>query len=428
MIYLEISLVLVLISLNGLLAMSELAIVSARTARLKAMARKEVKGAAAALALMETPGRFLSTVQIGITLVGVLSGAYSGATLGDRFSEWLIAKGVAQDWAYIIGVGLIVTVITYLSLIIGELVPKQIALRNPEAIAVRVAAPMKFLARIAAPLVWVLDVSGALVLRMLGKHQQSGQSITEEEIKLLVMEAEQAGVLETAERSMITGVLRLADRPVSVVMTPRGEVDTINLQDPPDKIISELVKSPHSRLPVYDGNPDEILGILWSKDFIGNSMDDPRKLVRQAPIIPATADVLDAVEILRRSDIHMGLVHDEYGSFEGVLTSADILESIVGAFRTEEGAPEPGIVTRGDGSLLISGWLPFDEFAERLSLQTTTSHSAQTAAGFVIHLLGRLPKTGDSVATEDYSFEVVDMDGRRIDKILATRLRKTDEN
>lgn len=422
MIYIEISLVLILVTLNGMLSMSELAIVSSRPSRLKAMARKRVKGAAVALALMERPGRFLSTVQIGITLVGVLSGAYSGATLGGRFSQWLITKGVAPEWSYIIGVGIIVTIITYLSLIIGELVPKQLALRNPEAIAVRVAGPMKILSRIAAPLVWALDISSALVLRILGKHQKSEHSVTEEEIKILLMEAEQAGVLETAERSMITGVLRLADRPVSVVMTPRGEVDTINLQDPADKIIADLMTSPHSRLPVHDGNPDEILGILWSKDFIGNHHESPRKLVRQAPIIPDTADVLDAVEILRRSDIHMGLVHDEYGSFEGVLTSADILESIVGAFRTEEGAPEPGIVVRADGSLLVSGWLPVDEFTERLGVHVAATPSAQTAAGFVIHLLGKLPKTGDVIEAEEHRFEVVDMDGRRIDKILVTRL------
>ncbi len=426
MVYIEIFFVLILIVLNGVLAMSELAIVSSRRARLKTMANRRIGGARRALALAEAPGRFLSTVQIGITLVGVLSGAFSGATLGDRFSNWLMDNGMSANMSYVVGVGVIVTAITYLSLIIGELVPKQIALRNPEAIAVRVAPAMMLLSRIAAPVVWVLDHSGNVVLRLLGHRPGSESAVTEEEIKLLVMEAERAGVLESAERNMITSVLRLGDRPVRVAMTPRGEVDMINLRDKTNKIIADVLKSPHSRLPAHEGNPDDLLGILWVKDLIGrgleNSEIDIRALLRQAPVIPDAADMLDALEILRKSDIHMGLVHDEYGSFEGVITSADILESIVGAFRVEAGAPEPGIVTREDGSLLISGWLPLDEFAERLGLHLEKRPPAETAAGFVIHAFGALPKVGDATTSHGYRFEVVDLDGRRIDKILATRL------
>ncbi|MBW7835787.1 MAG: HlyC/CorC family transporter [Sphingomonadales bacterium] len=426
MIYFEIALVFLLIVLNGVLAMSELAIVSSRRARLKTMANQRIGGARRALALAEAPGRFLSTVQIGITLVGVLSGAFSGATLGDRFSNWLMDNGMSANMAYVVGVGVIVTAITYLSLIIGELVPKQIALRNPEAIAVRVAPAMMLLSRIAAPVVWVLDHSGNFVLRLLGRRPGSESAVTEEEIKLLVMEAERAGVLESAERNMITSVLRLGDRPVRVAMTPRGDVDMINVRDKTDKIIADVRKSPHSRLPAHEGNPDDLLGILWVKDLIGRGLADSevdiRALLRQAPVIPDAADMLDALEILRKSDIHMGLVHDEYGSFEGVITSADILESIVGAFRAEAGMPEPGIVTREDGSLLISGWLPLDEFAERLGLPLEKRPPAETAAGFVIHAFGVLPKVGDAITSHGYRFEVVDLDGRRIDKILATRL------
>lgn len=425
MVYLELLLVFILTLINGSLAMSELAVVSSRPARLKSMAERGVSGANRALALAADPGRFLSSVQIGITLVGVLSGAVSGATLGERLSGWLVTQGVPYNWAGIIGVGVVVTGITYLSLIIGELVPKQLALKNPERIACTVAPAMMWIARIAAPIVWVLDRSGRLVLTLLGQAAESEQRVTDEEIRTIVAEAENAGVLEPGERDMIAGVMRLGDRPVRQVMTPRFEIDMVDLSEKPAEIMRLIRESQHSRFPVHEGNPDEVTGILWVKDVFdaGRSpkIAELRSLVKHAPIIPETMDALDVVETLKKSSVHMGLVHDEYGHFQGIVTSSDILEAIVGSFATEEGAPEPAVVTREDGSMLIAGWMQADELAETLGLVLPESRSYDTAAGFLIDAFGRLPEVGDHIIVHNWRFEVVDLDGRRIDKILASR-------
>ncbi|MDP3896047.1 MAG: hemolysin family protein [Mesorhizobium sp.] len=425
MLYLEILLVLVLTILNGLLAMAELAVVSARPARLKGMAERGIKGATKALSLAADPGRFLSSVQIGITLVGILSGAVSGATLGNRLSEWLIAEGMPSRWAYVAGVGLVVTAITYVSLIVGELVPKQLALKNPERIAVAVAPAMMLIARVAAPIVWVLDRSGRLILAILGANAESDQRVTDEEIRTIVAEAEHAGVLEPGEREMIAGVMRLGDRPVRQVMTPRFDVDSVDFSDSPAEIMTFIRESEHSRFPVHEGNPDEVVGILWVKDVLDAGRNpkiaDLRQLVRLAPIIPDTMDALDVVDILKGSAVHMGLVHDEYGHFQGVVTSLDILEAIVGSFSTDEGAPEPAIVKREDGSLLIAGWMQADELAEALGLVLPETRSYDTVAGFLIEAFGRLPAVSDHLLIQNWRFEIVDLDGRRIDKILASR-------
>ena len=414
MLYLELLLVFVLTLLNGLLAMSELAVVSSRPARLKGMADRGVSGARRALTLAADPGKFLSSVQIGITLVGILSGAISGTTLGDRLSVWLIGQGMPSRWAYVAGVGLVVTGITYMSLIIGELVPKQLALKNPERIACTVAPLMWLIAKVAAPVVWVLDRSGKLVLMLLGQTAEGGQRVTDEEIRTIVAEAEHAGVLEPGEREMIAGVMRLGDRPVRQVMTPRFDVDVIDLSDSPARIIAEVRKSQHSRFPVHEGNPDEVIGILWVKDIldVGHTpkIAELRAMVRQA-----------AVEILKKSSVHMGLIHDEYGHFQGVVTSSDILEAIVGSFATEEGDPEPAIVKRDDGSLLIAGWMQADELAEALSLVIPENRNYDTAAGFLIEAFGQLPAVGDHILLQNWRFEVIDLDGRRVDKVLASR-------
>lgn len=425
MLYLELLLVFVLTLLNGLLAMSELAVVSSRPARLKGMADRGVSGARRALELAADPGKFLSSVQIGITLVGILSGAISGATLGDRLSEWFIGQGMPARWAYVAGVGLVVTGITYLSLIIGELVPKQLALKNPERIASMVAPLMWLIARVAAPVVWVLDRSGKLILMLLGQNAESDQRVTDEEIRSIVAEAEHAGVLEPGEREMIAGVMRLGDRPVRQVMTPRFDVDVIDLSDSPTQIIAQVRESQHSRFPVHEGNPDEVIGILWVKDILDAGHNpkttELRAMVRQAAIVPETMDALDVVEILKKSSVHMGLIHDEYGHFQGVVTSSDILEAIVGSFATEEGDPEPAIVKRDDGSLLIAGWMQADELAEALGLVIPENRNYDTAAGFLIEAFGHLPAVGDHILLQNWRFEVVDLDGRRVDKVLASR-------
>lgn len=423
MVFLEIGLVLLFTLVNGVLAMSELAVVSSRPARLQILEKSGVHGARLALKLGSNPGSFLSTVQIGITLVGVLSGAFSGATLGERLSLWLVSVGMSPFWASIVGVTLVVTLVTYLSLIIGELVPKRLALKNPERIACFVAPAMVLLSRVAWPLVFLLDASGRMVLWLLGQKAESEQRVTEEEIRTLVAEAESAGVIEPGERHMIAQVMRLGDRPVRSVMTPRVDVDMLNLADTTAKNLEIIVKSPHSRFPVHEGNPDEAIGIIWAKDLIGitdRKSANLRALVRQAPIIPAPVDALDVIYTLKRSTVHMGLVHDEYGNFLGIVTTADILEAIVGSFATEEGEAEEAIVTRSDGSLLVSGWMPVAELMEALALPLPKNRSYETAAGMLIDAFGKLPDVGEKTSIGNWHFEVLDLDGRRIDKLLAT--------
>ncbi len=429
MLLLELAIVVVLIVVNGLLSMSELAIVSSRPARLEILAQKRVRGAETALRLASDAGKFLSTVQIGITLVGVLSGAFSGTTLGQRLTERFVELGLSKSISDVLGIGLVVTVITYATLIVGELVPKQVALRDPEAVAVKVAPAMDFLARISLPLVTLLDISGKAVLTILGRSGEAEEKISEDEIHHVVREAESAGVLEPGEKEMIAGVMRLGDRPVGAVMTPRTDVDEIDLNDDPKVIREALAKSPHSRLPVTDGDRDRPIGILQAKDmlvaYLREEVPDFRALVREAPIIPASADARDVLAILKASAVHIGLVHDEYGAFEGVVTATDILEAIVGAFHSEEGPPEPAYVARADGSFLVAGWMPVDEFAELLSVPVPPHRGYHTVAGLVLQQSGTLPEVAYSFDLEGWRIEVVDLDGRRIDKILATKIKAT---
>jgi putative hemolysin len=426
MLYIELGIVVALVLVNGVLALAELAVVSSRRSRLRALVDRDVVGSRRALALASDPGRFLSTVQIGITLVGVLSGAFSGATLGLRFGEWFVQLGLPNGIAQTLGVGLVVTVITYFSLVIGELVPKQIALRNPEKIAVRVAPAMTAIARIAAPVVWLLDVSGRAVLRALGYEAQPEHRVTDEEIRTLIAEAESAGVIEPGERAMIAGVMRLGDRPVRAVMTPRREVDMIDLTADEDQIRRTIGESIHSRLPVHEGSPEEMVGVVHAKDlldvYLRGERPDIRARVRSAPNVPDTADALDVVDLIKGSPVHMALVHDEYGHFEGVVTNTDILGAIVGDFRTNEGPVELDAVQRDDGSWLIAGSMPVDEMAERLPIAVPPERSYHTAAGFVLSEFGYLPRVGESFDSQGWRFEVVDLDGRRIDKILARRI------
>ncbi|KAA5595916.1 hemolysin family protein [Blastochloris sulfoviridis] len=430
MLIIELGFVVALIVLNGLLAMSELAVVSSRPARLRMMAERGVAGAERALLLAADPGKFLSTVQIGITLVGVLSGAFSGATIGLRLTDALAELGVPRGVADALGVGIVVALITYGSLIIGELVPKQLALSNPEAMAARVAPAMNILARISSPVVALLDMSGKAVLRLLGHDSEIVERITEEEIKSLIAEAETAGVLEPGERQMIAAVMRLGDRPVRAVMTPRTEVDMIDLRDDIDTIRADIVASAHSRLPVHDGSPDGVLGVIQAKDlvdaYLAGKPLDLRALIREAPVIPDTADALAVVEMLGQTPLHIGLVHDEYGHFQGVVTNADILESIVGSLQSEAGGgpAEPDVVRREDGSYLISGTMPIDELSDLIGLPLPDSRDYHTLAGFLLDRFGHLPGVGEHVDANGWRFEVVDLDGRRIDKAMVSRVPK----
>jgi putative hemolysin len=420
----EILVVVVLTVINGVLAMSELAVVSSRPARLKVLSDQGSKGAATAIRLAENPGRFLSTVQIGITLVGVLSGAFSGATLGARLSEWLGTHGFSNNVADALGVGTVVVLITYLSLIVGELVPKQIALRDAERVASRVAPTMAILAKIAAPLVWLLDASGKLVLALLGQKGEPEETVTEEEVRTIIAEAENAGVLERDEREMISGVMRLADRSARALMTPRREVEVIDLSDTLDEIRAQIRSTRRNRLPVQDGEADSIIGIIEMKELFEALADDKvelRSLVREAPVVLDTTGALDVLRAIRATHVHMALVFDEYGHFEGIITSSDVLEAITGAFQDED-EEEPAIVTRADGSFLVAGWMQVDEFSHELGIHVPRDADYQTVAGFVLAEMNRLPNVGESFQKGHWRFEVVDLDGRRIDKLLVSRV------
>ncbi len=418
----EVLVLLALIVLNGALAMSELAIVSARPGRLKSLETKS-RGARMALRLAENPGKFLSTVQIGITAVGVLSGALSGATLGLRLEGWLIARGVEADLAATLGVGGVVLAITYFSLIIGELVPKQLALRNPEAVAIRVAPAMTLLAVIGAPIVWFLDWSGKTVLFLLGQRGASENRVTEEEVHVLLAEAHEGGVLETEEREMMAGVMRLSDRTASALMTPRHEVDMIPLNATGAEALSAIRRIVRPRMLVADADGNVVGIVLLAEAFQIVSRREPlniRALLHEVPVVSDRTEALDVLEVLQRSEHHMALVYDEYGHFEGIITTDDVLDAITGAVAASE-ADEPAMVTREDGSLLVAGWMPADEFCDRVGLPRAVAGDYDTVAGLVLHQLGNLPDLGAHFTVEGHRFEVIDLDGRRIDKVLVSQ-------
>ena len=419
----EILVILALIVLNGVLSMSELAIVSARPARLKPLESKS-RGARMALRLAENPGRFLSTVQIGITAVGVLSGALSGATLGHRLELWLMAQGVDAEWATTLGVGGVVVAITYVSLIVGELVPKQLALRDAEGIAIRMAPAMTFLSVVGAPLVWFLDRSGKALLWLLGQRGESENRVTEEEVHVLLAEAHEGGVLETEEREMITGVMRLSDRTARALMTPRHEVEMLPLDATGAEAVAAIRKVARPRMPIADAE-GEVIGIVLLSDAFQvvsrRETLDLKALVRDVPVVSDQADALDVLEILQKSEHHFALVYDEYGHFEGILTTGDVLEAITGAVAASD-TDEPAMVEREDGSYLVAGWMPVDEFCDRLGLPHEMAGEYDTVAGLVLHQLGQIPDLGAHFTAEDYRFEVIDLDGRRIDKVLVARV------
>ncbi|KAA9008759.1 hemolysin family protein [Histidinibacterium aquaticum] len=424
----EISIILALILLNGGLAMSELAVVSSRPARLRARANRGDRGAATALRLAENPGRFLSAVQIGITLVGILSGALSGATLGVRLSSVLPELGVPARLADEVGVGLVVIAITYLSLIVGELVPKQIALSNPEAVASRVASAMRVLERVAAPLVWVLDRSGRVVLALIGQSGRRSPSVSDEEIRMLIAEAEGAGVIEKAETEMITGVMRVADRTARGLMTPRVEVEIADASETRAEILDRFRRSRRSRLPLSKGGPDDIIGVLHSRDVLLSSADPfrPAELVLPVEVVHEALPATRVIERLKLSEGHMLVVYDEFGHFEGVITPMDVLGAIVGGFDETE-QDEPKVVERPDGSLLVAGWMPVDEFADRIGLELGDDLTFETVGGLVLDRAGELPQVGQRITVGGWRIEVVDLDGRRIDKLLVDRVPDPNE-
>ena len=421
--WIDVAIIGALIALNGVFAMSELAIVSARRPRLEAMARKGSNSARIAMELGADPGKLLSTVQIGISLIGVVAGAYSGASLGGPTGDRLAQLGLEPETAQTAGFILVIGVTTFVSLIIGELVPKQFALRAPEPIAAAMARPMVWLAQATAPLVWLLDRTSALIFRMIGLNRESQSQVTAEELHLIVAEASRSGLIEESERAIISGVVRLADRPVREVMTPRTEIDWIDVDADHDALLAVLRTLPHSRMPVAQGSVDSVIGVVQARDIVAKLVDgveiDLRALMKQPPIVPDQVDAMDALEALRRAEVPMALVHDEYGHLEGIVTPADLLAAIAGEFASDHDVDsDPPLVEREDGSLLVSGWLAADTLAEKIGLTLPEDRDYATVAGLALAEFKRLPTVGDHFALGGYRFEIVDMDGRKIDKML----------
>jgi putative hemolysin len=427
--WIDVIVILALIALNAVLAMSEMAIVSSREARLKAMARNGSSGAQCALDLSADPGRFLSTVQTGITLIAIVAGAYSGTSLGGPTAERLQLLGLEPDTARKVGFGIVIALVTYVSLVVGELVPKQLALRSPEPIAAIISRPMQWLSRASAPVVWVLDRTSALVFRMLGLNRESDKAVTAEELHLVVAEAQTAGVLEESERAIISGVVRLADRPVREVMTPRTDVDWIDISASGEVLREALKETPHSRIPVADGSVDNIVGVVQVRDLLEAMLDGKplnlSGLARSAPVIPDLMDAMDALAVLRSADVPLALVHDEYGHFDGIVTPGSIIAALAGAFRHDiEEGDEPDIVERDDGSYLLSGAASADILSDRLGIRLPPDRDFSTVAGFALEVLKHLPEVGEKFSHDRWTFEIVDMDGRKIDKLIAAQKKR----
>ena len=413
-----------LIVLNGVFAMSELAIVSAKHTRLQAKAEGGSVAAATALELAGDPGKFLSTVQIGITLVGIIAGAYSGASLGGPVGERIgDPLGLSADRAEQGGFILVIVLTTYASLVIGELVPKQLALRSADRIAMVMAQPMKWLARIAAPGVWVLDFSSATIVRLFGVRPGGQNSVTAEELQMLFAEATRSGVLEADQSAILKGVVRLADRPVREVMTPRTELDWIDADADRAEIEATIGDTPHSLLPVAEGSADKVVGVVKVREVLAAMLTgQPFKLTdlaKRVEVVPDQLDAMDALRVLQQAEVAMAMVHDEYGHLDGIVTPIDLLTAIVGQFESDKDQGEiPEVIERADGSLLISGSLDAESLGDRLALDYGEDREFATAAGFALSVLKHLPEEGEVFTHQGWRFEIVDMDGRKIDKLL----------
>jgi putative hemolysin len=425
MLLLATSVVLLLILLNGVFAMSELAVVSSRRAKLQAKAERGNKGAAAALKLSEDPTRFLSAVQVGITLIGILAGAFGQATIAGELDQRLEAYPLVAAYSEQISTGVVVVLLTYFSLILGELVPKRLALIHPESIASVVAAPLSLLARGMGPFVTLLTFSTATVLKLLRVRDRDGSSVTQEEVETVLAEGAGAGLIEPQEQAMMQEVMRLGDRPVRVAMTPRTEVYWVSLDDDAATLRDELRACPYSRIVVVSGQDfDSPLGVVHKRDIADTLLRgetlDLRKLAKSPVYLPETTSLLQALEQLQKSPQHLAFVVDEFGGMEGVITPTDLLEMIAGDFNESHDTRVTSIVEREEGVYLVEGRTDLMELCDVLDDQFQGG-GFHTAAGLVLHHLGRLPQKGEIVTIDRYVVEVMQMDGRRIDKLIFRR-------
>lgn len=425
---LELLILFLLIVGNGLLSMAELAIISARKPRLKQAADEGSTGAATALELASDPGPFLSSVQIGITLVGILAGAFGGATIARGLTPRLEALPWLAPYAGTLSVGLVVVLTTYLTLVVGELVPKRLALRDPEGLAMSVAPVMQRLARWTRPLVRLLDTSTDAVLRLLRVRPSDEPAVTEEEIRIMLEQGAEQGIFEPMEEELVGQVFRLADRRVDALLTPRPEIVWLDINDPPNVIRQEVVSSGYSRFPVADGQLDQVLGVVLTKDLLAQQMAGAemnlREILRPAVFVPETTPALTVVERFKETHSKLAIVIDEYGGVEGLITVDDILTALVGEFPELGEQHDPDAIQRDDGSWLIDGMFGIDEFQELFGLRSlppTIDGYYQTVGGFVMASLGHVPKPGDHFEWDGLRIEVIDMDGRRVDKVLVIR-------
>jgi putative hemolysin len=426
MLALYVIIVLLLILVNGFFAMAELAFVSARKARLLTLAEDGRVGAQAALELKADPSRFLSTVQIGVTLIAVLSGTFGEATLGDRLQQALAgASGPLARYAHPISMAIVVVAISYFSLILGELVPKRIALVHPERIATALARIMRALASASAPIEWLLSASTDLVLRLLPVRSQGSAPVTDEEISYMVREGAATGHIHQEERAIVEMALRLGDRRVSVVMTPRTQIEWLDLADPEEENRRKIRNSAYSRFPLVEGDSQHVIGIVQVKDLLSVMLDgrpiDLRAATRPPLYLPNTVSLLRVLEVFKTSGEPMALVVDEYGDLEGLVTLTDILEALVGDI-PGAGEADQRVVRRDDGSWLLDGMLGLDELKQVLGIAHLPGEDADfhTLGGYLMARLNRVPMVADRIAVGPYHFEVVEMDGRRVDRVLVT--------
>jgi putative hemolysin len=425
MIAADLVLILALILVNGFFAMSELAIVSSRRARLQNRANMGSRGARVALELSDDPTRFLSTVQIGITLIGILAGAFSGATIAEHFATSLIENGVRQDIAELVSIGVVVIVLTFVSLVIGELVPKRFALTYPDAIASRVAPAIELVARVTHPVVALLRFSTEGILRVLGMRWEHRAGVTDEEINALLAEGAQQGLIDSSERQMVEEVLRLADRPVRTIMTHRRELIWLDVKDSEQDVRAKITDNGHSRFLVCEDTLDNCLGYVRTRAIVDRLLDqaplDLRPMIREPLRVVPELKTLTLMAMFRRSRPHIAVIADEYGTILGVVTPVDVLETIAGDL-PEDVAAGSSVTKREDGSWLVDADVELHDLEHRLGAGGLASGDFATLAGLILEELRRIPQTGEVVGVNGWRLEIVDMDGTRIDKVLVTRL------
>ncbi|MBN2394602.1 MAG: HlyC/CorC family transporter [Anaerolineae bacterium] len=423
--FFEIVVIALLLLTNGVFSMSEMAIVSARKTRLQQLADTGNRHARLTLRLADDPNKFLATVQIGITLIGILSGAFGGATLARMIATWLDVFPALKPYSEAIGVAVVVITITYLSLIVGELVPKRLALNNAERIAVIVAAPMNFLSALASPLVKLLSLSTNFVLRLMKIKPSTGPMITQEEIEILIEQGTQSGALEESEQDILESVLRLDEQRVGAVMTARPQIIWLDMEDPPEITQQKIILSPYSRFLLSRDDLDNFLGVVYAKDILAQDWTDNTMdlsaLARPPLFVPENMPTLKLLDLFKQKSVHVAIVVDEYGVIQGMVTDTDILESIVGDLPANDEPEEPEAIQREDGSWLLDGMLPIERLKKLLDIEKLPDEELadyQTVGGFIIYFLESIPISGEWFECGGLRFEVVDMDGRRVDKVL----------